>query len=87
MNFGKSKSDAELEFIATTLNKYDIVTIQEVVAGEGGAKAVSRLVAILNNKGFKWDFSVSDITSYASFNSVGFYLEYSCTILYKIRWS
>ena len=24
MNFGKSKSDSELEFIATTLNKYDI---------------------------------------------------------------
>lgn len=63
MNFGKSKSDTELEFIATTLNKYDIITIQEVVAGTGGARAVSRLVAILNNKGFTWDYAVSDITT------------------------
>ena len=63
MNFGKSKSDSELEFIATTLNKYDIVTIQEVVAGNGGAKAVSRLVAVLNNKGFQWDYAISDVTT------------------------
>jgi endonuclease/exonuclease/phosphatase family metal-dependent hydrolase len=63
MNFGKSKSDSELEFIATTLNKYDIVTIQEVVAGNGGAKAVSRLVAVLNNKGFQWDYAISDATT------------------------
>jgi len=63
MNFGKSKSDSELEFIATTINNYDIVTIQEVVAGNGGAKAVSRLVAVLNNKGFQWDYAISDVTS------------------------
>ena len=48
MNLGKSKSDSELEFIAKTINNYDIITIQEVVAGNGGAKAVSRLVSILN---------------------------------------
>jgi len=63
MNFGKSKSDSELEFIATTLNKYDIVTIQEVVAGNGGAQAVARLVNILNNKGAHWDYVVSDPTT------------------------
>jgi endonuclease/exonuclease/phosphatase family metal-dependent hydrolase len=63
MNFGKSKSDTELEFIATTLNKYDIITIQEVVAGNGGAQAVARLVAILNNKGAKWDYSISEPTT------------------------
>ncbi len=63
MNFGKSKSESELEFIATTINKYDIVTIQEVVAGNGGSKAVSRLVSVLNNKGFQWDYTISDVTT------------------------
>lgn len=63
MNFGKSKSDAELAFIATNINKYDIVAIQEVVAGNGGAQAVARLVNILNNKGAQWDYAVSDPTT------------------------
>lgn len=63
MNFGKSKSDSELAFMATTLNKYDIITIQEVVAGNGGAQAVARLVNILNNKGAQWDYAVSDPTT------------------------
>ena len=31
INLGKSKSDCELEFIAKTINNYDIITIQEVV--------------------------------------------------------
>ncbi len=63
MNFGKSKSDSELDFIASTVNKYDIVAIQEVVAGAGGAQAVARLVAVLNNKGAKWDSAISDVTT------------------------
>jgi len=63
MNFGKSKSDSELEFIATTVNKYDVIAIQEVVAGNGGAQAVARLVNILNNKGSQWDYAVSDPTT------------------------
>ena len=63
MNQGKSKSDSELEFIAKTINKYDIITIQEVVAGNGGAKAISRLVSILDNKGAKWDYAISDVTT------------------------
>jgi hypothetical protein len=29
--FRKSKSDGELEFLAKTINNYDIITIQEVV--------------------------------------------------------
>jgi endonuclease/exonuclease/phosphatase family metal-dependent hydrolase len=69
MNFGKSKSDVELEFIATTINNYDIVTIQEVVAGNEGARAVSRLVAILNNKGFQWDYAISDVTTSENLSS------------------
>jgi deoxyribonuclease-1-like protein len=66
MNFGKSKSDSELAFIAAIINNYDVVTIQEVVAGNGGSKAIYRLVNILNNKGFHWDYAISDPTTSAN---------------------
>jgi endonuclease/exonuclease/phosphatase family metal-dependent hydrolase len=62
-NFGKSKSESEIDFIANTLNKFDIVAILEVVAGDGGADAVSRLCDALNRKGTKWDYSISNPTS------------------------
>ncbi|MGL2965884.1 endonuclease/exonuclease/phosphatase family protein [Flavobacterium sp. XGLA_31] len=62
-NFGKSKSDATIAFIATTVKDYDIVALQEVVAGRGGAQAVARLADELNRKGAKWDYTISDPTS------------------------
>ena len=37
-NFGKSKTDADIEFIANALKNFDIVAIIEVVAGDGGAQ-------------------------------------------------
>jgi deoxyribonuclease-1-like protein len=52
-NFGKSKSEVEINFIANTLKNYDIIAIQEVVAGYGGAQAVAKLAAELNRKGAK----------------------------------
>lgn len=64
MNFGKSKSYAELEFIANTIKDYDLILIQEVVAADpGGAQAVGRLGDILNLKGSKWEYRISDATS------------------------
>lgn len=64
MDFGKSKSDSEIEFIANTVKGYDIILIQEVVAKDhGGAQAVGRLQDVLNRKGTKWEYSVSDPTS------------------------
>ncbi|MEY2738424.1 MAG: hypothetical protein RL259_333 [Bacteroidota bacterium] len=63
MNLGKSKSDSELTIMANSIHNYDIIAIQEVVAGAGGAKAVGRLVAILNTKGYKWDYSISNPTT------------------------
>jgi len=66
-NFGKSKSESELNFIANTINNYDIVAIQEVVAGYGGAHAVVKLAEILNEKGAKWDYRISDPTSSSSY--------------------
>ena len=47
-NLGRSKSNLELEFIANTVKDYDIVALQEVVAGEGGAQTVAQLAAELN---------------------------------------
>ena len=61
-NFGKSKTDQEINFMANTLREFDIIAIQEVVAGYGGAQAVARLADELNRKGFKWDYVISDPT-------------------------
>lgn len=62
-NLGKSKSDDEIAFMANLLNQYDLVALQEVVAGYGGAQAVTRLVDKLNRKGNQWDYSISDPTT------------------------
>jgi deoxyribonuclease-1-like protein len=62
-DFGNSKDDVEIAFIAETIRGYDIVAIQEVVAGPGGAQAVARLGDQLNRMGTKWEYVVSDPTS------------------------
>ena len=68
-NFGKSKSIQEIEFIANTIKDFDIVTIQEVVAGTGGAQAVTKLVDELNRKGTQWDYRISIPTSSSSYKT------------------
>lgn len=62
-NIGKSKSDQEVAFIANTIRDYDIIAIQEVVAGYGGAQAVARLADELNRKEAKWGYVISNPTS------------------------
>ncbi len=62
-NFGKSKSDSAITFIANTLKGFDVIAMVEVVAGNGGAQAVARLADILNRKGSKWDYCISDPTT------------------------
>ncbi|MFV5702551.1 hypothetical protein ACM55F_11825 [Flavobacterium sp. XS2P12] len=54
-NFGKSKSEETINYIANSLRDYDIIAIQEVVAGYGGAQAVAKLADELNQRGAKWD--------------------------------
>lgn len=61
--FGKSKDDQAIEFIANTLKEFDVIAIVEVVAGYGGAQAVSRLNDELNRKGAKWDYIISEPTT------------------------
>lgn len=63
-DFGRSKSDAEIEFIALTVNAFDVVLLQEVVAKDpGGAQAVGRLGEALQRLGSQWEYRISDITS------------------------
>ncbi len=68
-NFGKSKSDSHLNYIAKTVSNYDIIAIQEVVAKNGGAQTVAKLAALLNQKGNKWDYKISDPTSSSSYKT------------------
>jgi deoxyribonuclease-1-like protein len=68
-NIGKSKSDQEIAFIANTIKDYDIVAIQEVVAGVGGAQAIARLSDELNRKGDKWNYVVSEATSSSAYKT------------------
>lgn len=68
-NIGKSKSDADIEFIATMLRDFDIVALQEVVAGYGGAQAVAKLADALNRKGAKWEYVVSDPTTGSTYKT------------------
>lgn len=68
-NLGNSKSNQEITFIANTIKDFDIVAIQEVVAGDGGAQAVARLADELNRKGAKWDYAISDPTSSSAYKT------------------
>jgi len=68
-NLGSSKTEATILFIANTVKGYDIVALQEVVAGDGGAQAVARLVDELNRKGTKWDYCISDPTSSTAYKT------------------
>lgn len=68
-NLGKSKSDSTITFIANTIKDYDIVAIQEVVAGYGGAQAVAKLAYELNRKGAQWDYTISDPTTSSAYKT------------------
>ncbi len=68
-NLGSSKSNQEITFIANTIKDFDIIAIQEVVAGDGGAQAVAKLADELNRKGAKWDYTISDPTSSSAYKT------------------
>ena len=62
-NLGKTKSDTDIRFMAETLKTFDVVALQEVVAGYGGPQAVARLADELNRTGAKWDYEISAATN------------------------
>lgn len=68
-NLGKSKSQTQINYIANTIKDYDIVALQEIVAGYGGAQSVAKLVNELNRKGAKWDYVISDPTSSSAYKT------------------
>jgi len=49
--------------IARIIEPYDVIAIQEVVAGPGGPAALRRLGNELNRARVKWKFEISDVTS------------------------
>ena len=61
-DFGRTKNSEELDRMANILRDADIVAIQEVVSGYGGAQAVAKLADNLNRKGAKWDYVISNPT-------------------------
>lgn len=68
-HMGKSKSEESIAFMAKTMRNYDVIAIQEVVAGSGGAQAVARLADELNRTGSKWDYTVSEPTEGGAYSS------------------
>jgi deoxyribonuclease-1-like protein len=58
-DFGKSKDDREIRQIASVVQAYDLILLQEVVAGEGGSEAVRRLAGELEKKKDEWGFFIS----------------------------
>lgn len=68
-NLGISKDAVEIRFIAQTIRTADIIALQEVVAGDGGAQAVARIVNELNTMGSSWDYIVSDPTFSSSYKT------------------
>ncbi len=68
-NLGKSKSPETIAYIAQTMQDYDVIAIQEVVAGYGGSQAVVQLVDALNRLGNKWDYTISDPTSSSAYKT------------------
>lgn len=83
-NLGTSKSDETITFIANTLRDYDLIAIQEVVAGYGGAQAVARLADELNRKGAKWDYVISDPTSSSAYKTERYAFIWKTSKLKKI---
>jgi len=68
-NLGSSKSEEDIAFIVKTIKDYDVVALQEIVAGDGGAQAVAKLADELNRKGSKWDYTISDPTSSSAYKT------------------
>ncbi len=66
-DLGGSKDDAEIQLMARVMRDYDVIAIQEVVAKDpAGAKAVARLVAVLDRSGADFDYRVSEPTASSS---------------------
>lgn len=68
-DFGSTKSDTTILFIANQIKDYDIVALQEIVVNPSGAKAVAQLADELNRTGNKWNYVLSDPTSSSAYKT------------------
>lgn len=70
MNLGKSKTPEQITYIAKTLNKADVIAIQEVVINPTGAQTAAKIHQELNNTtGYKWDYVISAPTDSSPYRS------------------
>ncbi len=70
MNLGKSKTPEQITYIAKTLNKADIIAIQEVVTNYTGAQTTAKILQELNNNsGTKWEYIISEPTQSSPYRS------------------
>jgi endonuclease/exonuclease/phosphatase family metal-dependent hydrolase len=83
-NLGSSKSDEEIAFIVSTIKAYDVVAIQEVVAGKGGVQTVAKIANELNRTGFKWDYTISAPTSSSAYKTERYAFLWKTSKLKKI---
>lgn len=83
-NLGSSKSDSIIVFIANTIKDYDVIVLQEIVAGDGGSQAVAKIASELNGKGSKWDYVVSDPTSSSAYKTERYAFLWKTSIVSKV---
>lgn len=62
-DFGDTKSNEELSFIANLMKYADIIQLQEIVAKKGGSNAVARFDSELDRTDASWDYHVSEPTT------------------------
>ena len=62
-NLGNKKSEESLQVMVEVINGFDIVAIQEVLTSESGAQVIAKMVNMLNQKGAKWDYCISEPTT------------------------
>lgn len=67
-NFSEERGETEIEFIAKTIQKFDVIVIQNVSPTKQGEKGIATLVKELNKKGVRCDYRISETTtSYADY--------------------
>ena len=83
-NLGKSKATETITFIASISKEFDVIALQEIVAGYGGAQAVAKLTDELNRTGSTWDYVVSDPTSSTAYKTERYAFLWKTKVVKKI---
>jgi len=68
-DMGRTKTSDQIECMANILRDFDVIALQEVVAGFGGTQSVAKLADELNRKGGKWLYTISNPTVSSPYSS------------------